>query len=254
MGKLASIARLALNLDAISADALKTAKGHPDQRLVQDIVRFSHSRRGGVALKLIDMDKRKLTRKLVDVPSNPWPLQIETFPTEGQAVEGCATPVLGARFLYAVVRSLKPKQIVEIGGAHGYGACCMATALKHANVSGVIDSLEGMKVRADHASDTVKRLGLDAWVKVHFGDFRETLPAVLSDQTRVVFSDGDKSIDLTRWHFELCLERMSEGYLIFDDIDFNPGIAALFSEFVAEPRISWALSFFNRWAVLKLEE
>jgi predicted O-methyltransferase YrrM len=251
--KIKSLVRIVSGHGGIKAEQLVPIKGHPDEPIIRDIVRFSHSRRGALALKLIERDKWALIKQLKDVPTDPRPLPSSNYATEAEAIHGCATPVIGARFLYSLVRAIQPKRIVEIGAAHGYGACYMATAMKHSGRLGEVDTLEGMTVRAKYSTETIQRLGLQRLAHVHFGDFRETLPKVLTGATDMVFSDGDKSVDLTRWHFDLCLERMSQGYLVFDDINFDAEISELFSEFVAEPRIAWALTFEGRWAILRLE-
>jgi predicted O-methyltransferase YrrM len=196
------------------------------------------------------VDMRELVDRLGDRPCDPPSRQFET---EAQFVRGCATPPLGGRLLYGVVRTVRPRTVVEIGTAHGYGTYYIASALA-ANGAGHLRTLERRRVAVELAKEAVGRLRVAERVTVVEGDFRDTLPRALDrPDVDLVFNDGDKSVDLTSSQFEQALAAIpGPGFLFFDDIDFNREIRALFAGFVAHPRVERATSFHGRWALLQL--
>lgn len=221
-------------------------------RRLRQLVKSATSRRH---LFAIEKDKAALIRSLGDQPTDPAPFTQTFYRTEAEALVGCATPTHGALLLYALVRTLKPRYLVEVGAAHGYGAASIGAALKD-NGNGTVRTLEGMFVRKKIARHTVQRLGLGGYVEVVGGDFRDTVPQAFEGRADLdlVFIDGDKSVELTRSHFRLSLEHMpAGGFLFFDDIDFNDQIESVWSEIFGHTRISTCLTFFGRWGLLKVE-
>jgi predicted O-methyltransferase YrrM len=117
-------------------------------------------------------------------------------------------------------------------------------------------TLEGMDVRIKLGRETIHRFHLSHYAEVVPGDFCITVPEAIkrAQPLDMIFSDGDKSVELTRQQFEQSIEAMSRGgFMVFDDIDFNAEIEALWEEFVGHPRVSLCLTFFRRWGLLRVE-
>lgn len=181
-------------------------------------------------------------------------LAILFFATEANAVRGCATPPSGLALLYGVMSATLPTRVVEIGGAHGVGSILMASAMQDAGTQGGrILCLEGMTVRAKIARDVAFRVGA-AEVQVVEGLFQDTLADALSIGPELIFSDGDKGPELTKWHSAAALDSVRErgGWLFFDDINFNPEIHEIFLKVVDDHQVRWAVSFRDRWALLRV--
>ncbi len=229
-------------------------KGPRPDPLVRYVARLAAGAEAGAVADAARADMRGLMERLADRPADPAPLPSTLYDTEAAAVAGCATPPEGGALLYAVARALRPRNAVEIGAAHGYGAFYIASALRWTG-HGHLHTLEGMDARVAIARDTVDRLGVGDRVTVVPGDFAVTFRATLRDAQPVdlVFSDGDKSPELTADQFAACLEALDHpAYLFFDDVDFSPAIARLFAGFVAHPGVARAATFRSRWALLEV--
>jgi predicted O-methyltransferase YrrM len=222
------------------AAILSHAESSDARRVVQNIIR----------------QQRSLVERLGETPSDPRPLPSTAYATEAKAVMGLATPPDGLRLLYAVIRVTSPDRVVEIGGAHGFSAILMDAAMKDAGITaGTILTLEGMTVRARIASDLATRTGA-SFVQVIEGLFEDTLAPALEPSPALVFSDGDKGVDLTRWHSRAALDavRSRGGWLFFDDIAYSPEIRDVFSQIVQDDHVRWAVAFRDRWALLRVSD
>lgn len=206
------------------------------------------------AVGVVTREQRSLVARLGNTLTDPRPLPSTLFTTEAKAVVGLATPQDGLRLLYGVLRLAAPDRVVEIGAAHGLSAILMDAAMSDAGVAaGTIVTLEGMTVRARIAADLATRAGARS-VKVVEGLFEDTLAPALDPPPALVFSDGDKGVELTRWHSRAALDavRSRGGWLFFDDIAYSHEIQAVFTEIVADEYVRWAVAFRNRWALLRV--
>jgi predicted O-methyltransferase YrrM len=130
----------------------------------------------------------------------------------------------------------------------------MHLAMKDAGIQGgEILTLEGMTARANIAKDLAVRCGATA-VQVVEGLFEDTLLHALQPPPNLVFSDGDKGEELTRWHSGASLDavRSQGGWLFFDDISFSPQIWDVFAGVVSHEQVRWAITFRDRWALLRV--
>lgn len=245
-----------LRLGGVSPDHIRVVKGGPSpretRRVIRAICRVSARPDARAAVRRVQQDMHQLITRLSGVPTDPTPLPRTRYKTEGAAVKGCATPPPGDLLLYALVRVVQPANVIEVGTAHGYGACYMAAAMQ-ANGRGQVQTLEGMNVRVAISRETLQRLGYADRVRVVPGDFRQTVPEVMGTRPDMVFSDGDKSVELTQQGFRLSVDAMPDGgWMFFDDINFSPEIAALWQRFVTDPRIGWVVTFYGRWGLLRV--
>ena len=221
---------------------------------VAAVLRHSRSAEAGAAVGGVEREKRALADRLGRTPADPRPLPATLYETEAQAVYGLATPPAGLRLLYGVVRAAAPRRVVEIGGAHGLGAALMALAMRDGGgAAGQVITLEGMTVRARLAEDFVRRVNAPG-VQVVEGLFQDTLAAALATSPDLVFSDGDKGAELTRWHSGAALDalRGRGGWLLFDDINHTPEIGAIFRDVVGDTQVEWAVTIRDRWALLRV--
>lgn len=248
-----------LRLGVIGLEDVRVIKGDPDdtdnRTLIRQIVDYACSRAASAYSARIERDKAELIKRLADMKADPAPLPSTRYKTEGEAVAGCATPQNGGRLLYGIVRTLRPLGLIEFGAAHGYGALYIGSALSD-NGMGRLLTLEGMDVRIKLGRETIHRFHLSHYAEVVPGDFCITVPEAIkrAQPLDMIFSDGDKSVELTRQQFEQSIEAMSRGgFMVFDDIDFNAEIEALWGEFVGHPRVSLCLTFFRRWGLLRVE-
>ncbi len=234
---------------------VKRGMGEPALRqVVETAVAESASIRCRRLVSRIELDKRRTVRALGDTKADPRPLPFTRYETEAEALVGCATPRLGGKLLFAVVRAVRPTSVVEIGTAHGYGALYIGSALRE-NRAGKLFTLEGMAVRIRMSREAIARFGLESRVEVVAGDLRQTLAQTL-ERARpmdLLFSDGAKNTVEAWDEFAGALPVMPcGGFMVFDDIGFSPEIAAVWQRIVREPRVTAAATVCGRWGLLHL--
>jgi predicted O-methyltransferase YrrM len=238
-------------------EVLRCDEGRSDfDGLIARIIAEGRSFDSRATASRVERDKADTARALGDRKQDlrPFPWQPEKYVTEAEALIGCATPRIGGKLIFGLVRAVRPTTIVEVGAAHGYGALYIGSALRR-NERGKLFTLEGVEVRVQMSRAAVKRFGLEARVEVIGGDFATTVPETFRRlrPVDVVFSDGSKEPDETREQFVLAKEAMpSGGYILYDDINFSPEIETLWRNLVRDPRVVAAAAFHGRWGLLAL--
>ncbi|ABD89039.1 O-methyltransferase [Rhodopseudomonas palustris] len=91
------------------------------------------------------------------------------------------------RSLYALVRAIRPKVVVEFGTAHGFSTLHIAAALRD-NGEGRIYGSEMHAPKAKAARDHLAEAGLGDWAEVLEGDASESLAAV--SNVDLLYLDG----------------------------------------------------------------
>lgn len=128
--------------------------------------------------------------------------------------------------LFHLVRKLGPSSCLELGTCVGISACFQAAALQ-INGRGRLCTLEGHAALAEVADRHFAELGLDARSAVTVGRFDVTLPVVLreSGPFGLVFVDGNHAEEPTWSYYRQLLPHLDPGgILVFDDIDWSPGM------------------------------
>lgn len=125
-------------------------------------------------------------------------------------------------YLYMLVKTLKPKVILELG------TCCGFSSIYMSKASGIseIHTLEGAKAVAGIARENMAALEC-ANILVHEGRFQDTLPNILPliRQIGVAFIDGHHDQDATLRYYNLILPFMEAGgIMLFDDIAWSKGM------------------------------
>jgi predicted O-methyltransferase YrrM len=148
-----------------------------------------------------------------------------------------------ARLLFNVVRALQPQTCLEMGACVGISASYQAAALE-LNGAGRLITLEGAEPLAARTERTVQELGLSHRVSVRLGQFTDTLPGVLSELAPVdyAFIDGHHTEAATLDYLARILPHVSdEAVLVFDDIDWSPGMKNAWAQIAADPRFALTL-------------
>ena len=110
-----------------------------------------------------------------------------------------------------ILKTNKPKLILEIGTAVGYSAICFT---KYLAEGGRIDTIERDEERIKEAKINIKDMNLEDIIQIYEGDAVEILPT-LNDKYDVVFIDAAKG----KYPFFLkeALRMLSENGIIFAD-------------------------------------
>ncbi len=153
----------------------------------------------------------------------------ETKPAERRVAEiyarAAATPAWG-RFLFRLVRALRPRAVLELGANLGVSAAHLALALDRNNRDGGPDgrlvTLEGDPTLAERARAVLRDLGQDGRAAVVTGRFDDTLPGVLGTHGPfdLVFLDGHHEEAATLRYFARVRPHLAPGACVaFDDVE-----------------------------------
>lgn len=148
------------------------------------------------------------------------------------------------KWIYCVVRHIKPDVMVETGVAHGNSSWIILNAIKK-NGKGRLVSFD----LPNHDTNADYNLGANegdtGWVvpqelrgpwELNFGDTKETLPAFFKEQSQVdiFFHDSGHSYEHMKFEFEISWPHIrNKGILLSDDVDENEA----FPEFVEKHQI-----------------
>lgn len=147
------------------------------------------------------------------------------------------------RFLYHLVRELRPARCLEMGTCVGVSTSYQAAALAE-NRAGEIVTLEGAAALSELARENLDRLGLLDRARLVMGRFRDTLAPTL-DQLEPVdyaFVDGHHDEAATLGYFDRIAERLAPGaVVVFDDIAWSDGMARAWEAIAGDPRVIAAI-------------
>ena len=168
------------------------------------------------------------------------PLASLTKPTERRIAEiyerAAATPAWG-RFLFRLVRALKPRRVLELGTNLGASAAHIVAALQHnrqeGGEEGHLVTLEGDPTLASIAREHLAPPGRATVVT---GRFADTLPDVLNEHGPfdLVFLDGHHEEAATLQYFALIRPHLTRGACVaFDDIEPTRRVRRAWKQIVA---------------------
>jgi predicted O-methyltransferase YrrM len=116
------------------------------------------------------------------------------------------------RFLFSLVAPQTDCEVLEIGGSRGYSSLWLGAGVRY--LGGRVLSLENDPEKTAEWRRNVTEAGLDEWVELVEGDWRETLPRI-DDVFDVVFIDAEK--DDYEQLFQLAREKVEPGALFVAD-------------------------------------
>ena len=148
-----------------------------------------------------------------------------------QIYQRAATGPAWGRFLFGLVRGLRPGRVLELGTNLGVGAAHLAGALALNEADGAapgrLVTLEGAPALAALARGALARLGhevgRDGRVRIEVGPFAGTLPAVLDGEPYdLVFVDGHHHADAALGYLDTIGPHLAPGAVVVLD-DVEPG-------------------------------
>ncbi|MCW5907107.1 MAG: class I SAM-dependent methyltransferase [Chitinophagales bacterium] len=154
-----------------------------------------------------------------------------------------ALPHKYGRLLYALVKYLKPKNILEIGTSIGISSAYMALGNEQAQVT----TLEGCPSLAKAAEQNHKTLNIHR-VKVVEGEFSKTLNTALTEMPTVdlVLFDGNHTQQATLAYFQACLPYVSENTVfVFDDIYWNSEMCKAWNTIKQHPTVTLTIDVYR---------
>jgi predicted O-methyltransferase YrrM len=158
-----------------------------------------------------------------------------------------STPAHYGRLLYNLVAEFRPQTILELGTSLGVGTLHMALA----NPDAKIFTLEGSTEKSGLASSMLQQYVAN--VNVITGDFNDRLSNVLEAAGKIdlAFIDGNHKKESTLKYFEEILVYSDNNtVIIFDDINWSPGMTDAWSEIQKHEKARVCLDLFRMGIVL----
>lgn len=156
----------------------------------------------------------------------------DLVPQKDASSVGTSEHVTLGRWLYALIRAVKPAVVIETGVAHGTSSWLILNAL-HRNGQGTLHSID----LPDHDTNALfnfgglPKTGHVVPVELRYrwdlilGDSTRELPRLLSDvgSVDVFFHDSDHSYEAMRREFTDVIARLKPGgAIVSDDVQKNP--------------------------------
>jgi predicted O-methyltransferase YrrM len=160
----------------------------------------------------------------------------------GDIARYAAKPVKWGQLLFRIVNYYQPKNIIDIGTSLGITTAYLASA----NAAATVITLEGAAPVAELAVKNFYQLGLTN-IKLVMGNFDETLPAVIGQQstTGFVFFDGNHKKEATLRYFETCLSKTgNDSIFVFDDIHWSSEMEAAWKIIKQHPSVKLSIDLF----------
>lgn len=165
-----------------------------------------------------------------------------------------ASPKKWGELIFKIIREVKPQKILELGTSLGISAAYQITALK-LNRQGEFISIEGSNEVAKIAAQNLVKVGYKNFT-VKTGKFKDVLPEILVRDANIdmVFIDGHHDKVATKEYFEMLYPHLAENsILIFDDINWSPGMQQVWKEIYSDERINVSFDL-HKWGICHIDK
>jgi predicted O-methyltransferase YrrM len=240
--------REAIRQKQIQQNRLREFKSLLQRPVVDPISRAAHRMFGEqaagdtTAINSIEQHRAKLLKRtdsfrMLNLASDAHPDGTSYDVLVREAATWSQGPV-EARFLFHLIRALRPEHVLEMGACVGISGSYIASAMR-LNGKGHLWTLEGSPEMAKLAKATFVELGVDSRIILTVGPFRDTLATVMANKAiDLAFIDGHHEGAATLRYFETIKPRLSKGAVVwFDDIDW-PDMAPAWTTLKGDPVFS----------------
>jgi predicted O-methyltransferase YrrM len=152
------------------------------------------------------------------------------------------------KLLFRLVHYYKPDVVVELGTSLGLSAIYMAAANNQATLL-TIEGDEGLCTFAEHLFEkhNIKNI-----IILH-GSFDDMLNKIANEYScpQFVFIDGDHNYDATMKYYEHFINVMEEGIIVFDDINWSPGMRKAWHRIKNSTHVHATIDLFFMGIVIK---
>ena len=186
--------------------------------------------------ELVAREEPLVTGDLGDVVS--W----DRDSTVAQAAKASRTP-RHARYLYGLIRAIRPKKVLELGTNVGISGAYTAAALKANGDGGMLITMDLSAYRQRLASRLFDKLALDN-VECVLGDFAATFDPTMesSGPFDFAFIDGNHQLEPTLYYTNaICDTASGPVDILFDDIRWSDGMIEAWRRLSADPRMAAAV-------------
>jgi predicted O-methyltransferase YrrM len=157
-----------------------------------------------------------------------------------------------AALLAVLVRSARPRRILELGASNGYSTVWLADAARA--VGATLVSVEIDPERSVQARGNLRAAGLDAWAELRNEDAALVLGSSRDDEWGVIFLDAERSAYPSYWA-DLVRTLARGGLLVVDNaLSHAEEMSAFREQISADTRVMHALAPTGAGALLVVKE
>ena len=202
--------------------------------------RFSSDERRAFAV--IESEREKLYARRDDYtysienPADPRSARPPKRQIVGDSAQKTSTKPHWGRFLYALVREIKPDICLELGCCFGMSGQYILAAMRHVG-RGKLLTMEGSRARAEIAAERFRALGHENF-EIEIGNFDRTLTPFIEKAGRIdlAFVDGNHRREPTVRYDALVRRHMhAGGVIVHDDIRWSSEMEDAWAEIAARP-------------------
>lgn len=150
------------------------------------------------------------------------------FESIAHIYSNCSASSKNGRFLFRLVKLLKPLSIIELGTCVGASTAYIAKA----SPNSLVHTFEGCSVKSQVAESLFEKLQITN-VNQHIGRFSDTLPPVISSLEKIDFAfiDGNHHYKPTLEYFNKLLNKSDQNTcMVFHDIHWSQGMEKAWHE------------------------
>ena len=147
-----------------------------------------------------------------------------------------------SQLLFRMVTYFQPASVLELGTSLGITTAYLASA----NNQVAVTSMEGAPAIAEQALEVIAKAGISN-VTIITGNFDDTLPVWLKEQTQIDFAfiDGNHRYEPTMRYFQWLKEKAhDQTILIFDDIHWSAEMEQAWAAIQADPAVTLTIDLF----------
>lgn len=157
-----------------------------------------------------------------------------------------------AALLAVLVRTLRPRRMLELGTSNGYSTVWLADAARA--VDAVLLSVEIEPQRSEQARANLTAAGLDTWAELRSDDAEEILAKSSEEEWNLIFLDAERSA-YTRYWPDLVRVLTPGGLLVVDNAVSHAGeLSGFRDQIAADARVMQALVPVGAGALLVVKE
>jgi predicted O-methyltransferase YrrM len=157
-----------------------------------------------------------------------------------------------AALLAVLVRSAKPRRMLELGTSNGYSTAWLTDAARA--VGAALVSVEIDPARTEQARANLSAAGLDDWVELRNEDAATVLSSSGDAEWDLIFLDAERSAYPSYWP-DLVRTLAPGGLLVVDNAISHAGEMSAFREQIsADPRVLEAVAPTGAGALLVVRE
>lgn len=156
------------------------------------------------------------------------------------------------QFLYLLSKQVEHPVVLEIGTNVGMSGCYILEGLKDSS-SGFLVTMEGLPQLCEIANELFATIAPNTKFEIKQGLFDTTFPEVIAGDKNfnLLFIDGNHQKEATIDYFNSLKHKIeSPAILVFDDINWSPGMQEAWRTIKNDPAVNFAIDLYRQGIII----